>query len=267
MRISANLGFLFADRPLAEAIRAAKAAGFDAVEMHWPYATDPAAVAAVLAETGMPLLSVNTPRGDAAAGDFGLCALPGRAAEARAAIDLAVDWAAAAGARAVHLMAGRTAPGAASDAAFLASIAHAVERARPHGLALLIEPLNPHDAPGYFLGGLAQARDLRARSGKAAAVMFDCYHLARMGEDLVAAYAADPASVGHVQFAAVPDRGEPDHGTVDFRRVLPALAAAGHAGWFGAEYRPASGRLDWLPRLRAAARQAAGGGAAPLPGD
>ena len=38
---SANLGFLWADLPLPAAIRAAKAAGFDAVECHWPYATPP----------------------------------------------------------------------------------------------------------------------------------------------------------------------------------------------------------------------------------
>ena len=38
---SANLGFLWNDRPLADAIRAARAAGFDAVECHWPYDQDP----------------------------------------------------------------------------------------------------------------------------------------------------------------------------------------------------------------------------------
>ena len=37
MRFSANLGFLYTDRPLTEAIHAAHAAGFDAVECHWPY--------------------------------------------------------------------------------------------------------------------------------------------------------------------------------------------------------------------------------------
>ncbi|MGB1826557.1 MAG: isomerase, partial [Candidatus Puniceispirillaceae bacterium] len=34
-RFSANLGFLWTDRPLADAVRAAAAAGFDAVECHW----------------------------------------------------------------------------------------------------------------------------------------------------------------------------------------------------------------------------------------
>lgn len=250
LRISANLGFLFTDRPLPDAIHAAALAGFDAVEMHWPYATDPTEVRAALTETGLPLLAVNTPRGDVGAGDFGLCALPGRTDEARAAIDLALDWAAEAGAGALHLMAGRAAPGADADAAFLASIAHARARAEPLGISLLIEPLNPVDAPGYHLSSLALAHGIRARSGKAVHVMFDCYHLARLGEDLLAAFAADPEAIGHVQFAAVPDRTEPDHGTVDYARLLPLLAQAGYDGYFGAEYRPATGDLAWLARLR-----------------
>ena len=49
IRFAANLGFLWADRPLPDAIEAAAAAGFDAVECHMPYAHDPADVAAALA--------------------------------------------------------------------------------------------------------------------------------------------------------------------------------------------------------------------------
>ena len=68
---SANLGFLWTERPLPDAIRAAKAAGFDAVECHWPYATPPADVLAALHETGLPMLGLNTSRGDVSAGDNG----------------------------------------------------------------------------------------------------------------------------------------------------------------------------------------------------
>ena len=64
MRFSANLGFLWADRPLPDAIRAAKAAGFDAVECHWPYDVPAPDVAAALRETGLPMLGLNTRRGE-----------------------------------------------------------------------------------------------------------------------------------------------------------------------------------------------------------
>ena len=51
MKFSATLGFLWADRPLPNAIRAAKAAGFDAVECHWPYDTPARETKAALEET------------------------------------------------------------------------------------------------------------------------------------------------------------------------------------------------------------------------
>lgn len=103
-RYSANLGFLWSALPLPQAIRAAKAAGFDAVECHWPYETPADEVKAALEETGLTMLGLNTRRGDVAAGDNGLAAIPGREAEARAAISEAITYAAAIGCGAVHVM-------------------------------------------------------------------------------------------------------------------------------------------------------------------
>ena len=74
-RFSANLGFLWADLPLPQAIRAAGRAGFDAVECHWPHEVPHEQVAAALVETGLPLLGLNTRRGRP--GENGLAALPG----------------------------------------------------------------------------------------------------------------------------------------------------------------------------------------------
>ena len=60
---SANLGFLWTDRPLPEAVMAAHNAGFIAVECHWPYDCDPQQLKAVLDQTGLPMLGLNTRRG------------------------------------------------------------------------------------------------------------------------------------------------------------------------------------------------------------
>ena len=92
---SANLGFLWNDLPLPDAIRAASMAGFDAVECHWPYDVPAEDVAAALAETGLPMLGLNTRRGDLDAGENGVAALPGREDDARAVIDEAITYAVA----------------------------------------------------------------------------------------------------------------------------------------------------------------------------
>lgn len=250
MRFSANLGFLWADLPLPQAIHAAARAGFDAVECHWPYETAPEVVTAALAETGLPMLGLNTRRG--AEGENGLAALPGREAEARAEIDRAIAYARAIGCGAVHVMAGR-AEGPAAEAIFLANLAHAC-RSAPD-LTILIEPLNRYDAPGYFLSGSDQAARLIARAGHDnLKLMFDCYHLQIMEGDLSRRLQALMPIIGHVQIAAVPDRGAPDHGELDYRHICGVLRDLGWQRPIGAEYRPGGATeasLGWLPGLRA----------------
>ena len=90
-RLSANLGFLWPDRPLLDRIDAAAAAGFEAVEMHWPYDTPPEAVRAACGRGNLLVLGINTPLGDTAKGDFGLGAVPGREDEFQSGLDLALE--------------------------------------------------------------------------------------------------------------------------------------------------------------------------------
>ncbi|MEJ6389338.1 hydroxypyruvate isomerase family protein [Gymnodinialimonas ulvae] len=251
-RFSANLGFLFAEYSLPDAIRAAHVAGFDAVECHWPYDTPAADVAAALAETGLPMLGLNTRRGDVAAGETGLAALPGREADARAAIDEAIDYARRIGAQSVHVMAG-VAQGPEARATFAANLTYACRRAAAHGLILLIEPLNRFDAPGYFLSTTQQAADLiDTIDCPNLRLMFDCYHVGRTEGDVIARLTALYPIIGHIQFAAVPDRGAPDHGTLDYADVFAAITALGWYRPLGAEYKP-DGRtedtLAWMTDL------------------
>jgi 2-dehydrotetronate isomerase len=248
MRFSANLGFLFRDLPLHDAIRAAHTQGFSAVEMHWPYDSDPEQVAVALRDTDLPLLCVNTALGDVGAGDFGLSALPGREDEARAAIEQALDWALAMGAANIHVMAGK-ASGETAFATYLDNLRYATAMAAPLGIGVLIEPLNPRDAPGYFLNDLPGARRAVDAMDGAVRVMFDCYHMQVVHGDLLTRVRDALPVIGHIQFAAVPDRAEPDHGEVDYAWLLPEILALGYHGAFGAEYRPASGSFDWMNRI------------------
>ena len=253
LRFSANLGFLWTELPLPEAIRRAKAAGFAAVECHWPYDVDPLAVQAALAETSLPMLGLNTRRGRPGI-DNGLAAMPGREAEARAAIDEAFAYGDRIGARRVHVMAGRAFGVEGARAVFAANLAYACDVAAGHGMGVLIEPLNHRDAPDYFLIGLAMAADIVARLARPElSIMFDCYHLQITGGDLAESFVAHRQMIGHVQIAAVPSRGEPDGGEVAYERLLPLFEAAGYDGFVGAEYRPATttdAGLGWMEAFR-----------------
>ncbi|MGD9294008.1 MAG: TIM barrel protein [Roseobacter sp.] len=254
MRFSANLGFLWNDRPLPEAIYAAYAAGFDAVECHWPYDIEPDAIVAALADTGLRMLGLNTVRGDVANGENGLSALPGREAEARAAIDQALHYAQSVGAGNIHVMAG-FAKGADAETVFLRALEYACEKASDQRITILIEPLNHYDAPGYFLSRTSQAADLIARVGAPnLKLMFDCYHVQLMEGDLTHRLEKLRPILGHVQIARVPDRGPPVGGEINFAHIYSVLDGLGWQVPIGAEYKsdlPTDKTLDWLTVARA----------------
>lgn len=249
MKFSANLGFLWNDRSLPDAIRAAKVAGFDAVECHWPFDVPAAEVFAALEETGLTMLGLNTRRGDVQAGDNGLSAIPGRESEAREVIDEAIAYAVVIGTPNVHVMAG-FANGDQAQQTFVANLMYACEKAARHGITILIEPLNKYDAPGYFLSTTDQALEIiKAISLPNLKLMFDCYHVQLMEGDLTHRVETLLPNIGHIQFASVPDRGAPDHGEINFEHVFRSISELGYDKPLGAEYKPAEcteHSLSWL---------------------
>ena len=251
MKFSANLGFLWAELSLPDAIRAAKAAGFDAVECHWPYDEPVTEVAGALSETGLEMLGLNTRRG--LPGENGLSALPGRAVEARAAVDEAIAYATAIKTSNIHVMAG-FAQGPEAHAAFVDTLKYACVAAAKHAITILIEPLNKYDAPGYFLTTTDQAAEIISDVGaENLRLMFDCYHVQLMEGDICNRLTALQSKIGHVQFAGVPARGRPDEGELNYASIFAHLEVLGYTAPLGAEYKPngdTNATLGWLETLR-----------------
>ena len=250
-RFSANLGLLWADRPLLQRIEAAARAGFRAIEMHFPYDVPASEVAAVAHRADLTLLGINTVPGDTARGERGLGALPGRERDFQAAVDQSIAWCAASGARAIHAMAGCVPE---SDrhharAVFARNLKVAAAKAAEHGLTLLLEPLNPRDNPGYFYSTLSEAvsliEELAIPNIK---LQFDVYHVAISEGDVSTKLKRYMPVIGNVQIAAVPTRAEPDEGEIAYPAIFAALDALGYQGWVGCEYRP---RADTDEGLRA----------------
>ena len=247
---SANLGFLWTDRPLLEAVRAAHRAGFDALECHWPYDVSPFALKDEVRKTGLSMIGLNTIRGAVDSGENGLSALVGRQADARAAIDQALAYAIDADIQHIHVMAG-FASGKAAHQTFVENLRYACQNALLHQKIILIEPLNHLDAPHYFLNHCDQARDIIAQVDMPnLKLMFDCYHIAILQGDVKSALSANIDIIGHIQFASVPTRGAPDEGTLDYQDIFLHLSSLGYDAPLGAEYRPKGADTDaslgWL---------------------
>lgn len=247
MKFSANLGFLWTELTLPGAIRAAHASGFDAVEFHWPYGENMDAVKAELKDTGLPALGLNTVRG--ADGENGLAALPGRERDAQSAVDQALEWAVSLDIPNIHVMAG-FASGDVAHNTFVSNLQLACEKVAKRNKTILIEPLNRHDAPGYFLHTTDQAvgiiEEVEANNLK---LMFDCYHVQRSEGDVCWRLENLLRHIGHIQFAGAPNRGRPDEGELNYAEVFRTIEGLGYDRPLGAEYKPGGATensLGWM---------------------
>lgn len=252
-KFSANLGFMWPDRPLLERIDAAAAAGFKAIELHWPYATPAGEVRARCDRHGLILLGINTPLGNAEKGDFGLGAQAGREAEFRESFLQTAAYAREAGTSAVHVMAGVAKPEQKAEArkVFVENLRFATKGAPD--LTLLLEPINQRDKPGYFYSTIGEAAGIIAEIGAPnLKIMFDVYHVGISEGDVTRRLEKHLADIGHVQIAAVPSRAEPDEGEIAYRSIFTTLDRIGWDGWTGCEYKPRAGTdegLAWMKTL------------------
>lgn len=242
MRFDVNLSILFTDLPLLERPAAAAKAGFDAVELWWPFDTpepDEAELRAfvdAVRDAGVALVGLNFYAGDMPAGDRGLLARPDGSARFQANIDVAVALAGELGCTVLNALYGNG-PEVDRDLA-VANLRRAADAAAGIGATVVVEAVNSHDNPHYPITSSGAAFALIDEVDRAnVGFLADLYHLHRMGEDVLALIDAHAARFAHVQIADDPGRGRPGSGRMPYQEIFSRLAAAGYRGHVGLEYR------------------------------
>ena len=277
-KFAANLSMMYTELPFLDRFEAAAQDGFAAVECQFPYAFRKEELAARLKAQALRQVLFNAPPGgtDRAsilhamdqAGDRGTAAVPGREAEFRAGVMLALDYAEALDCPRIHLMAGLMAPGGdrlEAARTYVANLRWAAAEAARHGRDVLIEPINTRDFPGFFLNRQDQAHAIVAEVGAPnLKVLMDLYHCQIVEGDVAMKirHYLPLGAVGHFQIAGVPERHEPDIGEMNYSYLFGVIdevaQACGWDGWIGCEYRPKNGGqpggtsagLGWLQRWR-----------------
>ncbi len=259
MKIAANLSLLFTELPLIDRVVAAAAAGFDGVEIQFPYELPAIRLKEALAAAGMPLRLINLPAGDLMSGGPGLAAVPARQGKFDAALQEALSYAAMVRPALVNVLPGRLAPGLDQEqahACLVANLRQAAEAFQLLGIGVVVEAINPLDMPGFLISTPAQLDALlKAVAHPNLTAQYDLYHMARQELDIQAGIALLAGCIGHVQFADYPGRGAPGTGELQFAPLLTALHDSGYQGWLAAEYRPGEAgtqaSLGWLSKWHA----------------
>lgn len=261
-RYDVNLSILFTELPLLERPAAARAAGFGAVELWWPFDVavppdrDVDAFVAAVEDAGVQLVGLNFFAGDMAGGDRGLVSWPARAAEFRDNVEATVAIGARLGCRSFNALYGNRVDDATpeeQDDLATGQLALAAAAAGRIGGTVLVEAVS--GAPRYPIKTAADAVGAIDRVGQETgaadlAFLCDLYHLAVNGDDLDKAIERYSDRIGHVQIADVPERHEPGSGEINFDFLLRHLDTLGYAGWVGCEYNPRGDTVEGLKWAR-----------------
>jgi hydroxypyruvate isomerase len=252
-RFAANLSLMFNEHPFLERFDAAAKAGFTAVEFLFPYDHPVDVVGERLHRNGLTQALFNLPPGDWAAGEKGFAARPDKFAELQQSLRTALPYALATGVKRLHLMAGladRADPRAV--AAFRTSLAWATEFLAPHGIDVVLEPLNKRDNPGYFLDDFDFAHDLIVDMNiPNLKLQFDFYHCQILHGDVTVRLREMMPVIGHVQIASIPSRHEPSGEELNYPFLFEELDRLGYRGFVGCEYRPRGDTIAGLGWFKA----------------
>ena len=256
-KFSANLSFLYPEKPFLDRFAAAAADGFPAVEYVSPYEHAPEEVAAVLERHGLQQALFNLPAGDWAGGERGIGCLPDRVGEFQQGVDTAIRYARALGCPKVNCLAGIAPAGVPAEqleATLVANLRYAAPRLADAGITLVLEPINLRDIPGFFVSRSDHAeRILDAVGSDNLFIQYDFYHMQVMQGDLVPTFERLRDRIGHVQIADTPGRHEPGTGEINYGFVLSELDRLGYDGFVGCEYKPVtdtSSGLGWMQPYR-----------------
>ncbi|MGO4119594.1 hydroxypyruvate isomerase family protein [Arthrobacter sp. YAF16] len=265
MTFSVNCSIMLAELPLMERPAAVKAAGFDAVEFWWPFASSVPGDAELsrfehaITDAGVQLVGLNFNAGDMPAGDRGLVSWLGRSDEFRDNIDVVAGIGGRLGCTSFNALYGNRQAGHAPEAQDelavrnLAAAAAAVARI---GGTVLLEPVS--GAPDYPLRTADDALRVIARVKEETGagnikLLADFYHLSVNGDDVDAVIEAHAKDFGHIQIADAPGRGAPGTGQLPLAAWTARSRELGYAGRIGLEYQAAAATaFDWARRQPAA---------------
>ncbi len=107
----------------------------------------------------------------------------------------------------------------------------------PHGLVMVLEPLNPHNHPNMLLAKVAHAYEIcRAVDSPACKILCDLYHQQITEGNLIPNIDRCWDEIAYFQMGDNPGRNEPTTGEINYRNVFAHIKAKGFTGILGMEH-------------------------------
>lgn len=253
LRFCANLSLLFNEFALIDRFKAAKQCGFSAVEIQFPYNLDIKMLETTLNNIEQKLVMFNVPADDLLEGGEGLACVPEKKSQFQRAVDQAVKYAEILKPDAINIL-----PGCCHVESkkpqyretLLENLQYASKIFASLQIKTVFEAVNTVDMPGFLICSGDQMLSVISQVNHPNLYMqYDIYHMQMMGDDIEDFIQQQAQSIGHIQFADCPGRGQPGTGKLNFQQIFTVIDQSSYAGWLGAEYIPkgaSSGSFGWL---------------------
>ena len=126
----------------------------------------------------------------------------------------------------------------------------------PHGLVMVLEPLNFRNHPGMFLSESPQAYQIcKAVDSPSCKILFDIYHQQIQEGNLLPNIEACWDEIAYFQIGDNPGRNEPTTGEINYKNVFRYIYQQGFKGVLGMEHGNSVNGLEGEQRVIAAYRE------------
>ena len=118
------------------------------------------------------------------------------------------------------------------------SLRRAADIFEPHGLVMVLEPLNPYaDHPGMFLAKIPHAYMIcRAVDSPSCKILFDIYHQQITEGNLIPNIDMAWDEIAYFQVGDTPGRDEPTTGEINYKNIFRHIHRKGYNGILGMEH-------------------------------
>lgn len=238
----ANISMMFQEIDFLERFAAAAQAGFTAIEIMFPYDYEVEQISELLIKHKLSLNLFNLPPGDLQLGERGIAALPDRQDEFKQFADKALYYAQALNCTKLHCMSGIVTEDMDKTQCtniYVENLKYLAQKAKPLGIEIMVEAINPTDIPDYLVNSQQQSLDIVQQTGMDNVKMqFDIYHCQMTEGNVASRFNEFLPHIGHVQIADVSGRHEPGTGEINYPFLFKHLDEAGYKAWVGCEYIP-----------------------------
>jgi len=253
LKFTANLSLLFTELDLIDRFKAAKQAGFNAVEIQFPYALPAEQIKQALVENQLKLVLFNVAADDLLQGGEGLAAVPEKQTLFVEALQQCRNYAEILQPEAINILPGCCYDLSKTDkylSTFNDNLSLALNSFTPLGIKTVFEAINTIDMPHFIIHSGQQMLDIiKQKNHPMLFMQYDLYHMQMMGENITHFIKQHANKIGHIQFADVPGRAEPGSGLMNYNQIFHTIEQSNYSGWLGAEYRPTDttlASLEWL---------------------